>query len=145
MTTRWRTRSCRALAAAGQTLGTIEIGTGGRVAACLAQAAAAAGTGIRDAYRGGTVLAGPTSPATDVPTLAERARTTFNASLGLAVGSPRPGPEGRSVLDVALTDGRRVERLEHMLGGGPSLAPSRAAKFALDLVRRSQEGRNTSS
>jgi len=135
----------RALAAAGQTLGTIEIGTGGRVAACLAQAAAAADTGIQDAYRGGTVLADPPSPATDVPTLAERARTTFNASLGLAVGPVRPGPEGRSVLDIALTDGRRVERLEHMLGGGPSLAPSRAAKFALDLVRRSQEARNIPS
>jgi hypothetical protein len=43
---------------------------------------------------------------------------------------------------IALADGRRVEVIEHMLGGGPTLALSRAAKTAVDLVRRTLVSRN---
>jgi hypothetical protein len=68
-------------------------------------------------------------------TLAERARAEHGATLGLAIGAARPGPEGRSVVTIAFSDGQNVEQIEHMLGGGPTLALSRAAKTAVDLVR----------
>jgi hypothetical protein len=71
--------------------------------------------------------------------LADRARAECGATLGLAVGAARPGPDGRSVVTIALSDGQRVEQVEHMLGGGPTLALSRAAKTAVDLVRRTLE------
>jgi len=144
--------AARALAEAGQTLGTVEIGTEGRVAACLAHAEAQRQVQLQPhepaatVYRGSTVL-----PAfagivhdhsiTGMQALAERARTDFGATLGLAIGAARPGPEGRSVIDIALSDGQQIERIEHMLGGGPSLALSRAAKTAIDLVRRTLASR----
>ena len=143
----------RALAGAGQTLGTIEIGTEGRVAACLAQAEAKRHAAVPShshgpapaVYRGGTVL--PTAAgvqaeresAASMKSLADRARAERGATLGLAIGAARPGPDGRSVLMIALSDGQRVEQVEHMLGGGPTLALSRAAKTAVDLVRRTLE------
>jgi nicotinamide mononucleotide (NMN) deamidase PncC len=83
--------------------------------------------------------------AAGVRTLAERARTDFGAALGLAVGAARPGPDGRSVVAIALSDGQHVEQIEHMLGGGPTLALSRAAKTAVDLVRRTLASRNATS
>jgi nicotinamide-nucleotide amidase len=137
----------RALAAAGQTLGTIEIGTEGRVAACLAHAEAQRQAHKEhhdpsgSVYRGGSVLPADAwgaheHSASSMHALAERARTEFGATLGLAIGAARPGPEGRSVVAIALSDGQQGEQIEHMLGGGPSLALSRAAKTAIDLVRR---------
>jgi nicotinamide-nucleotide amidase len=157
----------RALVNAGQTLGTIEIGTEGRVAACLTQAQARrqaqrsplppgqAGTQPHDPslaiYRGGMVLPAGSIPgvehesADSMKRLAERARADSGATLGLAVGAARPGPEGRSVVVIALSDGQNVEQIEHMLGGGPTLALSRAAKTAIDLVRRTLENRIAAS
>jgi nicotinamide-nucleotide amidase len=157
----------RALVSAGQTLGTIEIGTEGRVAACLTQAQARrqaqcsplppgqAGTHPHDPslaiYRGGMVLPAGSIPgvehesADSMKRLAERARADSGATLGLAVGAARPGPEGRSVVVIALSDGQNVEQIEHMLGGGPALALSRAAKTAIDLVRRTLEPRIAAS
>ena len=136
----------RALADAGQTLGTIEIGTEGRVAACLSHAEAQRRRLTQPhepapVYRGSTVLpavvgADQGHSVASMHALAERARTEFGATLGLAIGAARPGPEGRSVVDIVLSDGQHGERVEHMLGGGPSLALSRAAKTAIDLVRR---------
>jgi nicotinamide-nucleotide amidase len=157
----------RALVNAGQTLGTIEIGTEGRVAACLTQAQARrqaqrsslppgqAGTQPHDpslaVYRGGMVLPAGSIPGVEhesagsMKRLAERARADSGATLGLAVGAARPGPEGRSVVVIALSDGQNVEQIEHMLGGGPALALSRAAKTAIDLVRRTLETRIAAS
>jgi nicotinamide-nucleotide amidase len=157
----------RSLVNAGQTLGTIEIGTEGRVAACLTQAQARrqaprsslppgqAGTQSHDpllaVYRGGMVLPAGSIPgvehesASSMKRLAERARADSGATLGLAVGAARPGPEGRSVVVIALSDGQNVEQIEHMLGGGPALALSRAAKTAIDLVRRTLEPRIAAS
>ncbi len=157
----------RALVNAGQTLGTIEIGTEGRVAACLTQAEARrqaqqssllsgqVGTQAHDpllaVYRGGMVLPARAIPgvehesADSMKRLAERARADSGATLGLAVGAARPGPEGRSVVVIALSDGQTVEQIEHMLGGGPTLALSRAAKTAIDLVRRTLEPRIAAS
>ena len=145
----------RALAGAGQTLGTIEIGTEGRVANCLAQAQSRRHAQLPShphgpapaVYRGGLVLPAAAvvqvehESAASMKSLADRARAECGATLGLAVGAARPGPDGRSVLTIALSDGQRVEQIEHMLGGGPTLAFSRAAKAAVDLVRRKLEPR----
>jgi nicotinamide-nucleotide amidase len=147
----------RALVGAGQTLGTIEIATEGRVAAALAQAESRRRHGaIQDvdgaaAYRGGAVwpaaaaLGGPLDTADAVTALAERARTDFGAALGLAVGAARPRSDGRSMVRIALSDGHSVEQIEHVLGGGPALAQARAMKTAIDLVRRKLEFRTASS
>jgi nicotinamide-nucleotide amidase len=143
----------RALAGAGQTLGTIEIGTEGRVANCLAQAQSRRQAQLPShphdpapaVYRGGMVLPAAAvvqveyESAASMKILADRARAECGATLGLAVGAARPGPDGRSVVTIALSDGQRVEQVEHMLGGGPTLALSRAAKTAVDLVRRTLE------
>jgi hypothetical protein len=120
------------------------------VAACLAQAEARRLEARRaaHAFRGGMVLPAATAqgpdPATEagLEALAERARAAFSATVGLAVGPSRPGPEGRSVLAIGLAIGEHVEVVEHMLGGGPTLALSRAAKTAVDLVRRTLAVRN---
>ena len=152
----------RALAAAGQTLGTVEIGTEGRLAACLAQAEARRQGQARSptsermgpkpqdpseaVYCGGIVLpAVGHETAVSVKTLAERARMEQKSTLGLAVGAVGPGPDGRTVVAIALSDGRQVDQIEHMLGGGPALALSRAAKTAIDLVRRKCEDRTAAS
>jgi len=142
----------RSLAGSGKTLGTIEIGTEGRVAACLAHAEAQRQMQtqphepVAAVYLGSTVLPTFAGEVHDhsvagMHALAERARTVFGATLGLAIGAARPGPDGRSVVDIALSDGQQSERIEHMLGGGPSLALSRAAKTAIDLVRRTLASR----
>ena len=128
----------RAVAAAGLGLASIEIGTEGRVAEALARARGRVPGGSL-AVAGGLVLpaaadrSGPEAAAA----LARRARREFSADLGLGVGGPRPGPEGRSVLDVVLAGPWGTEHVEHTLGGGPDLAGSRAAKGAIDVVRRS--------
>jgi nicotinamide-nucleotide amidase len=121
----------RGLAGSGLTLSTIEIGTAGRVASMLAQAQARTTGNV--AYRGGTVATGPADG--DVAAAAERVRSDRAAAIGLAVGAVRQGAEGRDVVDIAVADARGVERREHVLGGGPTLAPARAAKHAIDLVR----------
>lgn len=130
----------RALVTGGETLATLEIGTQGRLATGLAQAAgrcqaepARPGAAPVGFVGGGVETSG--DPAS-VEQLAERVRVERGASLGLAIGPVRPGPEGRSVVDIALVGGGRVDRIEHMLGGGAAIAVSRAAKTAVDLVRR---------
>ncbi|MGB8853374.1 MAG: molybdopterin-binding protein [Pirellulales bacterium] len=122
----------RAAAAAGMSLASIEIGTQGRVAAILAQADA---RGSDRVFRGGTVL----SPgATDDPiSIAEKVRRDACADLGLAIGPTRAEADGHAVLDIVLVSDAGIERVTHRLGGGATLAPSRAAKTAVDLVRRS--------
>jgi len=127
----------RAVAAAGATLATVESGTAGRVASMLAQAQArAAGTLV---YRGGTVVTAGLDGGAAVA--AERARADHDALIGLAVAAARPGADGRDVIDVAVADDRGTECREHVLGGGAALAPARAAKFAIDLVRSRLAGR----
>ena len=133
----------RAVAAAGVSLASTEGATGGRVAALLAQAAERAGTGC---YRGGVVepsgMAGgqtgdaPLGPE-DVARMADEVRRRFQADVGLAVGAARPGGEGRDVVDIVLVQAGGTTRFKHTLGGGPYLAAARAAKTAIDVVRRS--------
>ena len=142
----------RAVVAAGGSLGTIEIGTQGRVAASLARAEATrrgqGAAGQTDAmppvYRGGAVLpAASGTAAEDLDTLAERARTERHASIGLAVGPVHAVADGREALTIALSDGRSCDRIEHTLGGGPTLGLARAAKAAIDAVRRRLGGTTT--
>ena len=122
-----------AVAAAGVTLATAEVGTDGRVAALLAQAAARSPQG--GCFRGGRVL--PRSADSGLAAaLAARARAEHNAALGLGVGAVEPVADGRGEIEVALVTDAGVERFRHMLGGGAFLAGSRAAKFAIDQVRR---------
>jgi len=145
----------RALAAAGVTLTTSEVATAGRVAALFAGAASRADGDDADGYLGGTVeppagsAGGRWATATGpdaVTRLAEEARRRTGANVGLAVGAVRPGGQGRDVVDIVLVgaSGRArdtgkdsVAHVEHVLAGGPFLAASRAAKTAVDLVRRS--------
>ena len=124
----------RHLLAAGQSLATIEIGTEGRVAAFLSQAEARQSRG--GGFRGGIVLPHDGADGEDAAALAARARTSFHATVGLAIGGRRPGAEGREILDVAIVGPGGTRSVEHMLGGGPALAAARAARTAIDLVRR---------
>jgi len=126
----------RAAVQAVATVASIEIGTDGRVAALCAQAEARRG-GCAPVYVGGTVE--PLNAAADpaaVAALAAEARRRFGATCGLAVGRRRPGPEGRDSLDMAIVTDAGTTLVEHVVGGGPLLAGSRAAKAAIDLVRR---------
>lgn len=134
----------RLLAASDQTLASVENGTAGRVAPLLAQAMGRAGnaadtTGHAWGYCGGSILTpaaiGHGGEAT-AGALAARARAEFGTALGLGVGGPRKGNEGRTVVDIALAGPGHLHHIEHVLGGGPALALSRAAKAAIDVVRR---------
>jgi len=139
----------RAVTAAGLTLTTIEVATAGRVAALFAGAAARADEGQPAGYLGGTVEPpagftggrdGTAKGPDAVARLAEEARRRSGADCSLAVGAVRPGAEGRDVIDIMLVGPQGAagaEHVEHVLAGGPFLAASRAAKTAVDLVRRS--------
>jgi nicotinamide-nucleotide amidase len=121
-----------AVAAAGITLASAEIGTDGRVAALLAQGAARSAVG--GCFRGGLVL--PRSAAgADAAALAARARREHAAALGLGVGPVMSGSAAAEEVEIALATASEVERFRHMLGGGPALAGPRAAKAAVDRVR----------
>ncbi len=122
-----------AVAAAGMTLATAEVGTDGRVAALLAQAAARSPQG--GCFRGGRVLP-RSADAGLADALAARARAEHDAAVGLGIGPVEPMADGRGEIEVALVTDAGVERFRHMLGGGAFLAGSRAAKFAIDQVRR---------
>jgi nicotinamide-nucleotide amidase len=122
----------RSAAAAGLSLATAEIATHGRVAALLAQADARADGTV---FRGGRVLA--PGARYHAAALAEQARRDAAADLGLAVGPPQIDAEGKTILEIVLVSDAGAEHLTHRLGGGASLAHSRAAKTAVDLVRRS--------
>ncbi|MEI6240392.1 MAG: molybdopterin-binding protein [Planctomycetia bacterium] len=119
-----------AIATAGSTLATAEIATCGQVAALFVGAAA---RGHHAVVRGGLVL-----PATDTAAatpLAERARRDTGAEHGLGVG-PIRAAEGVESIEIALAGPRGVRVVEHRLGGAGSVRMSRAAKTAIDLVRR---------
>ena len=119
------------IAARGKTLASIESGTAGRVVALLAQAATRRG-GAAEVFRGGSVV--PTG-LTDVRASAEEVRGRHAAAVGIAVGDVRPAAEGRQAVDVAIADDAGTAVIEHVFGGGADLAPTRAAKFAINLVR----------
>ena len=120
-----------AVATGGTTLASVESGTAGRVATLLAQAEARRKAGA-SVFRGSCVM--PAGIA-DVRAAAEEARRQWAAAVGRAVGDVRPTAEGRRAVDVASADDAGVTVTEHVFGGGADLAPTRAAKWAINLVR----------
>ena len=126
----------RAVAAAGLTVASVEVATDGRVAALMAEAAGRPGA-PQGVVRGGLVLPADAPDAPDARRLAERARHEFGATVGIGVGRPTPGPEGRQVVPLTVATPSGLHAAEHTLGGGAVLAGIRAAKSAVDLVRRS--------
>jgi hypothetical protein len=71
----------------------------------------------------------------DVGAAAAEARRRHAATVGLAVGDVRPAAEGRRAVDVAIADDAGLSVAEHVLGGASDLAPVRAAKTAVNLLR----------
>ena len=115
---------------AGATLATAEVATRGQVAALLAEAVARGpGSGVR----AGFVL--PTTDPTPAAALAERARRDTGATLGLGVGPVRVA-DGIETVEIAIAGPEGVHTLEHRLGGAGTVKIARAAKTALDLVRK---------
>ena len=125
------------LASAGATLATVEIGTLGRVAGLLAEAAARAPGG---AFRSGSIVTAAAGEG-DVSQLASRLRSDSAASHALAVGRVERDPaEGSETIRMALAGPEGVERIDHRVGGAGGVRLSRAAKSAIDLVRRTLGG-----
>lgn len=120
------------LAGAGAALATVEIATHGQVAAMLAQAAARSHAG---SLAGGIVLPEPAA-GRSVAELARWARDELKATHGLAVGPVVTADDGLDSVDIALVGPNITEAITHRLGGSGSLRLSRAAKTALDLVRK---------
>jgi nicotinamide-nucleotide amidase len=122
------------LEAAGGTLAVCEVATGGVASALLGQAEGRRrDRGLAGVFRGGLVLPGD---ALDAPAAAARARREFAADLGLGIGALDTAADGRPVVRLAVDSPAGTATVEHVLGGGPSLALTRAAKAAIDLVRR---------
>lgn len=123
-----------ACAERGWTLASAETATAGRLAAILSEAQERRGARV---YRGGMVFAPGTGEqdAVDPEGVASGVRASFGADVGLAVGAPRTNPEGRTVATIVLVMPSGTVRVDHVFGGGPTLARSRAAKSAADLVR----------
>lgn len=123
-----------ALTARGWSLATVESATAGLVASLCMQADGRAGGGR---YRGGRVLPSAGVRDAEVADAARRCRDEHAADVGLVVGPESDGPEpGRSRVTIAMATPSGVETVEHVLGGAGSLRLSRAAKTALDLLRR---------
>jgi nicotinamide-nucleotide amidase len=122
-----------AVAAAGTTLASAEIGTAGRLSALLAQAEARRERSAAAAFLGGRVLG--LRDRLDAEALATAARRECGAAIGLGVGPLRTTDDGREALEIALVTERATNVVPHVLGGGPDIALSRAAKTAVDLVR----------
>ncbi len=119
-----------AVVRAGATLATAEIATRGQVAAFLAEAAARRqGAGSR----GSLVL--PPADGSPAAELAARARREAGASHGLGIGPIRDAG-GVEVVEVALAGPAGTTVSEHRLGGAGTVRLARAAKTALDLVRK---------
>jgi nicotinamide-nucleotide amidase len=118
---------------AGATLATVEVGTQGRVANLLVEAAARAGNGV---FVGGRVLHG--APAAGVVNLAAALRAETAATHALAIGPVDRDPgDGVDSVEIALAGPEGIERIRHRLGGAGGVRLARAAKAAIDLVRRS--------
>lgn len=122
------------LAELGETLAIGDAGTDGRACGLAAQAERRRQElGLAGVFLGGSVAVGQAD--TTAADLATVARSRFESSVGLGIGPVRLGSDGRPVLDLAVVSSRGLRSAEHVLGGGPLLAASRAAKTALDMIR----------
>lgn len=123
-----------AVASRGLTIATAEVATMGQLALLAAEADARR---VERTYRGGRVIPSREAGHAAATTLAEQVRSEFHAAVGLAVGAEMPGPEtGRSRVMIAMASDAGIEEVEHVLGGAGPLRFARAAKTALDHVRR---------
>jgi nicotinamide-nucleotide amidase len=127
-----------ALATAGATLATVEIGSLGQIAGLLAAAAA---RGPEGRFCGGVVLPA-IAAGTTVTELAQQQRADSGATHALAVGPIVPVAEaigesggGVTMVEIVLAGPDGITRLEHRLGGAGSVRLARASKTAIDLVR----------
>ncbi len=123
-----------ALLAASESLATVETGTAGRVAALFAQAAHRRAATGQAFFCGGLVLPGLPAETSELIAAAKDVASSHNASVGMAVGPVRPAGE-RQAVDVVVVNNDIPLITEHVLGGG-SIAMSRAAKSAINQIRR---------
>jgi nicotinamide-nucleotide amidase len=123
------------LARAGATLATAEIGTRGHVAALFADAAA---RGPAACLQAGLVL--PAASGIEATALAADIRRDRGVTHGLGIGPIRRS-EGVESLEIALLGPEGVQVVEHRLGGAGTVKTARAAKTAIDLVRKSVQSR----
>ena len=123
----------RLLSARGQTLATVEFGSGGLMAHWLSEADPS-----RRVFRGGWILPDPENTAAAVSQLAEQCCRQFCSRWALAVG-PFPasdaggGPPGELHLALAGPDGTTTKTTS--FAGHPDLLKHRSVKLALDLLR----------
>ena len=123
-----------ALLAASASLATVEAGTAGRVASLFAQAADRRNDTSQPFFCGGLVLPGLTGEKPELIAAAKEVARSHNASVGMAVGPVRSTGVRQTVDVVVVNNGIPIVS-EHVLGGG-GIAMSRAAKSAIDQIRR---------
>ena len=126
--------AAKALLAASARLATVEAGTAGRVAALFAQAAHRQNATSQQFFCGGLVLPGLPSETSELIAAAKDVASSHNASVGMAIGPVRPSGVRHAVDIVVVNNGTPIVT-EHILGGG-GIAMSRAAKSAIDQIRR---------
>ena len=126
--------AAKALLATSARLATVEAGTAGRVAALFAQAAHRQNATSQQFFCGGLVLPGLPGETSELIAAAKDVASSHNASVGMAIGPVRPSGVRHAVDIVVVNNGRPIVT-EHILGGG-SIAMSRAAKSAIDQIRR---------
>ena len=123
-----------ALLAASASLATVEAGTAGRVASLFAQAADRRNDASQPFFCGGLVLPGLPRERPELIAAAKDVARSHNASVGMAVGPVRLSGV-RHAVDVVVVHNDVPIVTEHVLGGG-GIAMSRAAKSAIDQIRR---------
>ncbi len=123
-----------ALLAASASLATVEAGTAGRVASLFAQAADRRNDTSEPFFCGGLVLPGLPGARPELIAAAKDVARSHNASVGMAVGPVR-STGVRHAVDVVVVNNDVPIVTEHVLGGG-GIAMSRAAKSAIDQIRR---------
>ena len=126
--------AAKALLASSARLATVEAGTGGRVAALFAQAAHKRNATSQQFFCGGLVLPRLPGETSELIAAAKDVARGHNASVGMAVGPVRPSGVRHAVDIVVVNNGKPIIT-EHILGGG-GIAMSRAAKSAIDQIRR---------
>ena len=123
-----------ALLAGSGSLATVEAGTAGRVASLFAQAADRRNDASQPFFCGGLVLPGLPRERPELIAAAKDVARSHNASVGMSVGPVRLTGV-RHAVDVVVVHNDVPIVTEHVLGGG-GIAMSRAAKSAIDQIRR---------
>ena len=123
-----------ALLAASASLASVAAGTAGRVASLFAQAADRRNDASEPFFCGGLVLPGLAGERPGLIAAAKDVARSHNASVGMAVGPVRSTGVRHAVEFVVVNNDVPIIT-EHVLGGG-GIAMSRAAKSAIDQIRR---------